>query len=46
LTFEPELGNRTDFVDAYTSGKGVTEFAGEGKAAQEIRELFSWLSKR
>jgi chromosome partitioning protein len=40
------IGNRTDYVDAYTSGMGVTEYAGEGKAAQEIKELWQWMAKR
>jgi chromosome partitioning protein len=38
--------NRLDFVDAYTSGQGVTEFSEEGKAAEEIRGLWKWLQKK
>jgi chromosome partitioning protein len=37
---------RNDFQDAYGRGLGVTEYAPEGKAAQEIRELWSWVAKK
>lgn len=40
------LGNRADFQDAMASGLGVTEYAPDGKAADEIRQLWSWTAKR
>ena len=39
-------GNRTDLVDAYISGRGVTEYSGEGKAAEAIRSLWQWWLNR
>ena len=42
----PMLGGRTDFQDAMAAGLGVTEYAPEGKAAEEIRQLWSWTAKR
>jgi chromosome partitioning protein len=34
------LGDRVDFRRALTGGQGVTEFAPNGKAAAEVRELY------
>ena len=41
---EPMLSARMDFQDAIAAGLGVTEFAPQGRAAQEIEELWSWVS--
>lgn len=38
--------SRTTHQDAYGAGLGVTEFEPEGKAADEIRELWAWLDSR
>ncbi len=37
---------RTDHQDALGAGLGVTEFAPEGKAAEEVRSLWSWIRKK
>jgi chromosome partitioning protein len=37
------IRSRADFAHAPTVGQGVLEFAPDGKAAEEIRVLFSWL---
>jgi chromosome partitioning protein len=39
---EPMLSARVDFQDAMAAGLGVTEYAREGRAAQEIETLWSW----
>ena len=38
--------SRNIHQDAYGAGLGVTEFEPEGKAADEIRELWKWLESR
>ena len=35
------LGERVDFRRALADGKGVTEFAPNSKAAQEIKDLYN-----
>lgn len=40
---EPMLSARMDFQDAIAAGLGVTEYAPQGRAAQEIEELWSWV---
>jgi chromosome partitioning protein len=40
---EPMLSSRIDYQDAVAKGLGVTEYAGEGRAAQEIAALWSWI---
>ena len=40
------IGNRAAYPDAYGVGKGVTEYEKDGKAAQEIKDLWKWLTKR
>jgi chromosome partitioning protein len=40
---EPMLSSRTDFQDAIAAGLGVTEYAREGKAGQEILALWNWI---
>src|SRR3954468_813953 len=39
----PYVGQRNDHQDALGTGLGVTEFAQEGRAAQETRELWRWV---
>jgi chromosome partitioning protein len=39
---EPLLFARIDFQDAIAAGLGVTEYAHEGRAAQEIEALWRW----
>jgi chromosome partitioning protein len=39
----PTLCARMDFQDAIAIGLGVTEYACEGKAAQEIEALWGWI---
>ncbi len=38
--------SRNTHQDAYGAGLGVTEFEPEGKAANEVRELWGWLEGR
>lgn len=38
--------SRNTHQDAYGAGLGVTEFEPDGKAAEEIRELWRWLASR
>ena len=38
--------SRNTHQDAYGAGLGVTEFEPNGKAAEEIKELWSWLESR
>jgi chromosome partitioning protein len=42
----PYVGQRNDHQDALGAGLGVTEFAREGKASEEIRELWRWILKK
>jgi chromosome partitioning protein len=42
----PYVGQRNDHQDALGAGLGVTEFAQEGKASEEIRELWGWVFNR
>ncbi len=42
LLAEPILGARMDFQDAISAGLGVTEYACDGRAAQEIQALWGW----
>jgi chromosome partitioning protein len=46
LLAEPMLTARMDYQDAVAAGLGVTEFAGAGRAAQEIKMLWTWASAR
>lgn len=39
----PYIGQRNDHQDALGTGLGVTEFAPQGKAAEEIRGLWRWI---
>ncbi len=37
---------RNTYQDAQGRGQGVTEYEPEGKAAEEIRQLWNWISKK
>ncbi len=43
---EPLILSRHDYQDAFASGQGVTEYAPDGKAADEIRQLWAWLDSQ
>lgn len=43
---EPMLAARMDFQDAIAAGLGVTEHARNGRAAQEVAELWAWISSQ
>ena len=42
----PYVGQRNDYQDALGAGLGVTEFAQEGRASEEVRELWRWVLKK
>jgi chromosome partitioning protein len=42
----PYVGRRNDHQDALGAGLGVTEFAQEGRASEEVRELWRWVLKK
>src|SRR5438045_9739491 len=42
----PYVGQRNDHQDALGAGLAVTEFAQEGRAAQETRELWRWVLRK
>lgn len=37
---------RADYQDAYAEGKGVTEWAPNSPAAQEVRQLVAWINEQ
>ena len=41
----PFIVQRNDYQDALGAGLGVTEFAPEGKASEEIRALWGWVAE-
>jgi chromosome partitioning protein len=43
---QPYIAARNDHQDAMGAGLGVTEFAPEGKAAEEIRALWAWAKRK
>jgi chromosome partitioning protein len=43
---EPMLTQRADHQDALAAGQGVTEYASDGKAADEIRALWAWAARK
>ena len=43
---EPALTVRADHQDALASHRGVTEYAPDGKAADEIRQLWAWADRK
>ena len=42
----PYIVQRNDHQDAFGAGLGVTEFAPDGKAAEEMRGLWQWVWKK
>ncbi len=46
LIAEPPIVSRTDHQDAMAAGMGVTEFNTTGAAANEIRQLWSWIDNK
>ena len=40
------IGNRVDFLDATMNGQGVTELNPHGKAADEVRQLWTWCNSQ
>ncbi|MGY4568052.1 MULTISPECIES: nucleotide-binding protein [Bradyrhizobium] len=42
----PYVGQRNDHQDALGAGLGVTELAEEGRASEEVRELWRWVLKK
>jgi chromosome partitioning protein len=42
----PYVGQRNDHQDALGTGLGVTEFAQEGRASEEVRKLWRWVLKK
>ena len=45
LPVAPLIGERRAFSRAIATGRAVTEFEKNGKAAQEVRELWEWIRK-
>jgi chromosome partitioning protein len=43
---EPPIAQRADHQDAFGAGQGVTEYAPDSKAADEIRNLWKWISTK
>lgn len=43
---DPMLTQRADHQDALTVGLGVTEYARDGKAADELRSLWAWINRK
>ena len=43
---EPYIVLRNDHQDAFGAGLAVTEYALEGKSAEEMRGLWQWVSKK
>jgi len=41
----PLMTQRADYQDAIAAGLGVTEYAPAGKAAEEVRALWSWIDR-
>jgi chromosome partitioning protein len=46
LLAEPIIAQRADHQDALAAGQGVTEFAPDGKAAEEVLALWGWVSRK
>lgn len=43
---EPQMCQRADYQDAIAAGQGVTEYAPNGKAAEEVRQLWQNINRR
>lgn len=46
MAAEPPIMTRADYIDAMGLGLGVTEQNSSGKAANEVRALWSWIDKQ
>ena len=46
MSAEPPIMTRADYIDAMGLGLGVTEQNNVGKAAQEIRKLWTWIDRQ
>ncbi|MCW6511307.1 nucleotide-binding protein [Lichenifustis flavocetrariae] len=46
LLAKPMVRQRADYQDAFAAGQGVTEYAPDGKAADEMRELWAWIDRQ
>ena len=46
MTADPPIVSRADHQDAMAAGMGVTEYHPTGEAANEVRELLSWIEKK
>ncbi|MGE0290410.1 MAG: AAA family ATPase [Bradyrhizobium sp.] len=42
----PEITDRRPFARAVATGRAVTEFEGDGRAAAEVRALWGWLKEQ
>jgi chromosome partitioning protein len=42
----PFVGQRNDHQDTLGAGLGVTEFSQEGRASEEVRELWRWILRK
>jgi chromosome partitioning protein len=42
---DPPITSRADYQDALAAGQGVTEYAPHGKAAEEAKALWVWVSR-
>ena len=43
---DPVVTQRNDYQDAVAAGQGVTEYAPQGKAAEEARQLWRWVDRK
>ena len=43
---DPVITQRNDYQDAVAAGQGVTEYAPQGKAAEEARQLWRWVDRK
>ena len=43
---DPFITQRNDYQDAVAAGQGVTEYAPQGKAADEVRQLWRWVDRK
>ncbi|MGU3541007.1 nucleotide-binding protein [Methylobacterium sp. A54F] len=43
---DPQIISRNDHQDAIAAGLGVTEYAPQGKAAEEVRGLWAWADRK
>jgi chromosome partitioning protein len=46
LLAEPLITQRADYQDAFAAGQGVTEYAPDGKASDEMRKLWGWINNQ